>query len=256
MKTSKYQRRFYRDWIKQKDLYLTNIVAKETDLLILTNKRLDKDFVEERIRSYRFDIENYIDRDRRFLTALKPIAIELTAPLIIKEMSLQAKKANVGPMASVAGAISQFLGEDLLKQGYKDVIVENGGDIFIKTTKRRRIGIYAGKSKLWNRLSLEIKPKDTPLGICTSSGTIGHSLSFGLADSVVILSKNAVLSDAVATAAGNLVKSKSDLQPALNFARSIQGITGAAIIFKNNLISWGEIAFSVDKLSLPKVKKP
>ena len=244
MKSSKYQRRFYRDWARQKDLYSTNIVAKETDLLILTNKLLDKGFVEERIRSYRYDIENYIDRDRRFLTALKPVAIELTAPLIVNEMNRQAKKANVGPMATVAGAISQFLGEDLLRQGYKDVIVENGGDIFIKTTKIRKIGIYAGKSKLWNRLSLQIRPKDTPLGVCTSSGTLGHSLSFGLADSIIILSKNTALADAVATATCNLVKSKSDLQLALDFARSINGVTGVVIIFKNNLISWGKVDFS------------
>jgi uncharacterized protein len=244
MKSSKYQRRFYRDWSKQKGLYSTNITAKETDLLVLTNKRLDKKFVEERIRSYRYEIESYIDKDRRFLTALKPITVELTAPAIVKEMCQQARIANVGPMATVAGAISQFLGEDLLKQGYKDVIVENGGDIFIKTTKTRKIGIYAGKSKLWNRLGIQIKPKDTPLGICTSSGTIGHSLSFGSADSVIIVSKSAALSDAVATAAGNLVRSKADLQPALDFARSIKGITGAVIIFKNNLISWGGIVFS------------
>jgi ApbE superfamily uncharacterized protein (UPF0280 family) len=159
-------------------------------------------------------------------------------------MSAQAKKANVGPMATVAGAIAEFLGRDLLKKGYKEVIVENGGDIFLKTAKTRLIGIYAGKSKLWNRLKLKIKPKDTPLGICTSSGTIGHSLSFGSADSVVILSRNASLADAVATATANRVNSKEDFQKSLNFARSIKGICAVVIILGNNLISWGKIEFS------------
>jgi len=244
MKTNKYQRRFYRDWAKANGLHLTKIMEKETDLQILTNKPLDKDFVKERINRYRWDIEDYIDKDRRFLVTLKPIVVELNAPPIVQEMSEQAKKANVGPMATVAGAIAEFLGKDLLKKGYKDVIIENGGDIFLKTRKVRLIGIYAGKSKLWNKLCIKIKPKDTPIGICTSSGTLGHSLSFGCADSVIILSKSATLADGVATAAGNLVQGKEDLQKALNFAKSIKGILGAAIIMKNNLITWGKIEFT------------
>jgi hypothetical protein len=244
MKTQQYQRRFYRDWITADDLHFTHIVAKETDLQILTDKVLDRDFVEEKIRAYRWDIENYINKDRRFLTALKPIEVELTAAPIVKEMSEQAKKADVGPMATVAGAIAQFLGEDLLKKGYKDVIVENGGDIFLKSRKTRLVGIYAGKSKLWSKLKIKIAPKDTPVGICSSSGTIGHSLSFGSADCVVILSKNALLADAVATATCNRVNSKKDLQKAVNCARDIKGISAVAIIFRKNLITWGKVKFS------------
>lgn len=243
MKTTKYQRRFYRDWVRQKDLHLVHIMDKETDLQILTNKRIDKDFVKEKIRQYRWDIENYIIRDGRFLTALKPIEVELNAPTIVKEMSQAAKLANVGPVAAVAGTIAEFLGKDLLKKGYKDVIIENGGDIFLATRKTRIIGIYSGKSKLWQGLSVKIKPKNTPIGICTSSGTIGHSLSFGCADSVVILSKSASLADAVATATCNRVNSKKDLSCALNFSRSIKGICGVVIIFRNNLMSWGKVEF-------------
>lgn len=220
-----------------------NIVTRETDLQILTNKPIDPDFVKEKIRGYRFDIEKYITKDKRFLTALKPIAIELNAPAIVKAMSEAAKLANVGPMAAVAGAIAQFLGKDLLRQGYKEVIIENGGDIFLATRKNRIIAIFTGRSKRWRGLSIKIEPKVTPVGICTSSGTVGHSLSFGCADSVTILSKNASLADAVATATGNRISSKQDLSSALDFARSIKGILGVVIILKNNLISWGEIEF-------------
>ena len=243
MKTNKYQRRFYRDWVKAKDLHAEHIIDRETDLCILTNKPIDKDFVKKRVREYRFAIEDYISKDKRFLTALKPIEVEFNAPHIIKEMSQAAQKAHVGPMATVAGTIAQFLGRDLLKNGYKEVIIENGGDIFLATQKTRAIGIYAGKSKLWQGLSLKIKSKSMPLGICTSSGTIGHSLSFGLADSVVILSRSAILADAVATATCNLIKSKQDLQKGVDFAKSIKGILGIVIIIKNNFISWGEVEF-------------
>ena len=241
MKTNKYQRRFYRDWVKAKDLYLAHIIDRETDLYILADKPVDKNFVKKKVREYRFAIENYISKERRFLTALKPIEVELNAPLIVKVMSKAAKLANVGPMAAVAGAIAQFLGRDLLRKNYRDVLIENGGDIFLATRKTRAIGIYVGKSKLWQGLSLKIKSKSTPIGICTSSGTIGHSLSFGLADSVVILSRNTILADAVATATANRVNSKQDLQKAVDFAKSIKGVLGIIIIFKNNLISWGGI---------------
>jgi len=243
MKTNKYQRRFYRDWVKEKDLCLTRVTVKETDLQILTDKPIGEDFVKARVNTYRRQIEGYIAKDRRFLTSLKPIEIELTAPLIVKKMSAAAKLANVGPMAAVAGAVAEFLGRDLLRRGYKDVIIENGGDIFLKTTKTCAIGIYTGRSKLWNKLKLKIKPQDTPIGICTSSGTLGHSLSFGCADCVVILSKNTSLADAIATATANRVKSPKDLQKAVDFAKSTKGISGVIIIIKDHLISWGKVEF-------------
>ena len=106
MKSNKYQRRFYRDWINAKGLYLTRIAEKETDLQILTEKPADNDFLKKRIHLYRRQIEDYISKDRRFLTALKPIEVELKTAPIVKEMAQAAKKAGVGPMACVAGAIA------------------------------------------------------------------------------------------------------------------------------------------------------
>lgn len=244
MKTGRYQRRLYRDWVKDRDLYSTYIAAKETDIAVFTDRPPDKDFIKERIRLYRLDIENYIDKDKRFLTALKPLGVELRAPEIVKKMAACAKKANVGPMAAVAGAIAEFLGRDLLRKGCKDVIIENGGDIFLKTTRARVVGIYAGRAKLWNRLGLKINPSDTPLGICASSGTLGHSLSFGRADIAVILSKSASLADAAATAVCNRIRSKKDLQTALDFAKSIKGVSGAVLIIKRHLAAWGRIEFA------------
>jgi ApbE superfamily uncharacterized protein (UPF0280 family) len=244
MKTSKYQRRFYREWVRAEDLRSLRVGVKETDVQVLIDKPIDAGFIRGRIQKYRGDIENYIARDRRFLTGLKPIAVERTAPPIVKAMGEAAKKADVGPMAAVAGAIAAFLGRDLLKRGCKDVIVENGGDIFLKSSKVRTIGIYAGRSKAWQGLSLKIKPKDTPLGICASSGTIGHSLSFGVADCTVVLAKDAALADAVATATGNRVASGRDLHNAIAFARSIRGIRAAVVILKNKIISWGEVEFA------------
>ena len=241
MKTNKYQRRFYRNWIRAKDLYLTRVTVKETDLQILTDRPIDKDFVKARVNTYRRQIESYIAKDRRFLTSLKPIEVELNAPPIVKDMVSRAKSANVGPMAAVAGAVAQYIGKDILKKGTQEVIIENGGDIFLKIKKSRDIGIYAGKSKLSGKLSLRINPKHTPLGVATSSGTVGHSLNFGNADAVVIVAKDAILADSVATAASNLVKTREDFVKAVDFAKKISGIVGLVIIMKDNLATWGKI---------------
>ena len=173
MKSNKFQERFYRDWINSKDLVRTRFIDKQTDILVSTDKSPDSDWVKQKISCYRGQIESYIIENREFLTFLEPISIEKDAPDIVKDMGKFSKSVNVGPMASVAGAISEYIGRDLLKES-KEVIVENGGDIFIKTNSKRRIGLYAGESEFSKRIFLEIKPKKNPFGICASSGTVAN----------------------------------------------------------------------------------
>lgn len=235
-------RRFYREWVKADGFIKTHLSVEETDIEILSESALDKVWLKQRIVDYRRDIQRYIDRDPRFLNALKPIHVELDAPEIVKQMAEAARFANVGPMAAVAGCIAQFLTQDLLNRGYKEIIIENGGDIFMsRQIQARSIGIYAGGSRLSGRISLLIKATQTPCGVCTSSATFGHSLSFGRADGVVILAKDAAVSDALATAACNMVNSKDDFKKAIAFARKIKGVFGVVIILGDNLASWGEI---------------
>jgi len=240
-----YQKRFYRRWGKTAGLTRCNFCFQETDLCILTNKPLDKKFLYAQVRAYRWQIQTYGDRDPRFLSSLKPVPVEHGAPAIVKKMASASQKAGVGPMASVAGALAQILGTDLLRRGFKEVIIENGGDIFMVTTRERTVAIYAGNNRRWKNLRLKIKPRDTPLGICASSGTVGHSLSFGSADSVVIISRSASLADAAATATANRVKSSGSIEEAIRFARSIRGVAGAVVIAGDALASWGRIEFTV-----------
>jgi len=155
-------------------------------------------------------------------------------------MADAARLCGVGPMAAVAGAIAEFVGRELLEFS-PEIIVENGGDIFVKSLRQRTIGIYAGGSPLTGRLGLQIEPEDTPLGICTSSGTVGHSLSFGRADAAIVLADSATLADAAATAIGNRVSEPADIEKGIEFAQSIGQLKGVVIIKGDKLGVWGEV---------------
>jgi ApbE superfamily uncharacterized protein (UPF0280 family) len=148
--------------------------------------------------------------------------------------------AGVGPMAAVAGAIAEFVGKDLLAHS-EEVVVENGGDIFMKLNDPVTIGIYAGKSPLSMKLGVRLIPGNRPLSICTSSGTVGHSLSFGKSDAVCIVSHSCALADAAATAIGNRIRSKGDVKTAVQEAGKMDGITGAVAIIDDIIGLWGDL---------------
>ena len=119
--------------------------------------------------------------------------------------------------------------------------MKTGGDIYLRSTRDRTIGIYAGRSPLSGKIGLEIAAKETPLGISTSSGTVGHSLSFGKADAVVILAATAILSDAAATAIGNLIITPSDIPLGIERAKTIPGVKGIVIIKDEDMGIWGDL---------------
>ncbi len=239
MKEPGYKPRFYREWSKDADLVSFTVVVKETDLFIRARRNLRKKALDEVLKQ-RALLEGYITRHPGFLTSLEPFAVGDDAPLIVREMAEASAKVGVGPMAAVAGVIAEKVGRTLLDYT-NEVIVENGGDIFLCYRKPRLIGIYAGNSPLTGRLALKIEPEDTPLGVCTSSGTVGHSLSFGKADAAIVLSPSAALADAAATAVGNLIRTEADLPGAIEFVKSVDGITGIAVIKGDKIAAWGKV---------------
>lgn len=234
-----YQPRTYRHWVKDKDLVSFNVVVKETDLYIRATTDLKRKALKL-VLKYRDLLERYIERHPSFLASLEPVAIGDDTPRIVTEMAESARKVGIGPMASVAGAIAEFVGSQLLDSS-PEIIVENGGDIYLKSLGERLIGIYAGKSPLTGKISLEINGQDTPMGICTSSGTVGHSLSYGKADAVIVLSKSAALADAAATAIGNLIIQPDDIPSGIEFARGIDGLSGVVIIQDDKIGLWGKV---------------
>jgi len=229
----------YRKLINAKGLVRSAVIEKESDLLILADKSLTT-LALEVLKKERKNLEDYIAKNEKFEKTFKPLHVSIFAPKIVRTMAWAARKANVGPMASVAGSIAEAVGKRLLKQT-KEVIVENGGDIFLKITKPRRIGVYAGKSPFSEKIAIEISPKDTPLGICTSAGTVGHSISFGAADAVLVTSKSAALADAAATAIGNVVKNEETIGDGLDLAKKIKGLHGVLIIKNDKMGAWGTL---------------
>lgn len=229
----------YRSLIKPRDLISFKVQIKESDLFVLSEKRLIRQ-TEEALLKYREDIERYIYYNPFFRETFEPFPLEKGMPPIVRSMSEASQSAGVGPMAAVAGAIAEFVGKDLLAYS-KQIIVENGGDIFMKVTKQRKVGIYAGTSPLSGRIALQIFPEETPLGICCSAGTFGHSVSLGKADAVVVLSSSTPLADAVATAVGNLVKEQEDIPQGLKFLKKVPGVKGGLIIKGKRMGAWGKL---------------
>lgn len=192
------------------------------------------------IRSIRRELKGYMSRNRDFLLAMDPIETdEENLPPIVKRMYESSALADVGPMACVAGTISELSLDYLIERKSKYSIVENGGDIALVCDRKVLCGIYSHNSVLGNEIAFEIRPRSSPLGICTSSGRIGHSISFGEADSVTVISQSPSLADGLATRIANDVTgpdSESKVANALEASESYREFfKGVLIISDENV---------------------
>jgi len=233
--------RTYQQWIQTEDLYSFRVTVQETDLLILALEDLSE-FATQIVINYRTQIESYIKEYPDFQTSFQPIDVEDHIPPIIQEMASAAKRTGVGPFAAVAGAIAECVGKDLLRFS-PEIIVENGGDIFVASRRSRVIAIYAGNSPLTGKIALKIDAPRMPCGVCSSSGSVGHSFSFGQADAAIAIAKSTALADACATALGNKISSASDIPVGLKFVENTKGIDGAVIIVGDKIGAWGNVQF-------------
>jgi ApbE superfamily uncharacterized protein (UPF0280 family) len=221
------------------DLQKFRILAGESDLWILSSHEV-RDEIRRLLRLYRRQLKEFIYQNPVFQTTLMPYPVGPEAPELIRRMSEAGAKVKVGPMASVAGAIAGLIGENIRPE-IPDLIIENGGDIYLRSTEERRIAVFAGNSPFSMKIALKIPPEPDGLGICTSAGTVGPSLSLGKADATVIISPDVALADAAATAVGNMIIKTSDVWPAVDFAKSIPGVTGVLLIKDDKMAAWGEL---------------
>lgn len=238
-----YQPRRYRNLVKASGLVSFTVAVEETDLLILADRDL-QDEAARRVTMARAQLREHIAEHAAFLNSMVPLPLPGAddanaedVPEFIAAMYQAGEQAGTGPMAAVAGAVAEVVGRGLLGNS-QQVIVENGGDIFIKSEVPRTVGIHAGASSLSGKVGVSLPPGT--YGVCTSSATVGHSFSAGEADAAMVISRDTALADAAATELCNRVKRPGDIQPALEWAQQLAGVLHAAVIMGDRFGTWGQ----------------
>ncbi|NPV58233.1 MAG: UPF0280 family protein [Actinobacteria bacterium] len=234
MGTGKYAHRFYRESMHAVGLVPFRVVLAESDLYIFARRDLSEQ-ARLSLSRHRSDLEGFIARQPLFASSFRPYQVPDDAPAVVRAMAEAAGRAGVGPMAAVAGAVADMVGGDLAPLS-DEIIVENGGDIHMRSARPRRVGVFAGDSAWSGRLALRVGP--TPpegIGICTSSATVGPSYSAGAADCALVVAESAALADAAASALGNRAKTPERIEEALDAVCSIEGVTGCLLIMGEHL---------------------
>ena len=216
---------------------------KESNILLKTDEEAFYSAVKAAVK-YRAALDRYVEERPEVLWALEPIDCGMKAPRIIKRMCTAAKKAKVGPMAAVAGALADLIAEAALKKGAAGVLVENGGELFADGEYSFTVSIGAGESPISREIGLKLTPDLYPIGIATSSATVGHALSFGIADAVTVISRNAALADALATAICNATRGDSPIEAVkegIRAAENYKEVRGVLIVVRDKIGLLGEI---------------
>ena len=234
------EQRTYRNQFSQERFRSFVVNYKETDLWIGVDP---ESFGEEmceaaliKVIALRTEMEAYLLTDPVFGKTFEPHQAEPNAPEIVTVMAEAADRVGVGPMAAVAGAFAEAVGRHLMvKFDIQELVVENGGDIFLKIDRNLLMSVYAGNSPLSEKIGIEIQAAESPLGVCTSAGTVGPSVSFGKADAAMVICKNTALADAFATGFGNLVKTPEDVQKVIDQTSQFPEILSAVIICQDKI---------------------
>jgi len=229
----------YRRRVRAGDLVGFEVRVRETDLWIGADTDLSET-ARDLVLQVRRPLEAYLVSHPGFLEALHPVPDDLLAPPIVREMMRDARPAGVGPMAAVAGVIAEQVGRGLLAWT-SQVIVENGGDVFLSLDRDATVTVFAGDSPLSDRIGIRIPARQMPVGVCSSSGTVGHSLSLGKTDAVCVVAESSGLADSTATALGNRIRKRSDLEEAAEWVSGVQGVTGVVMILGKHLAAWGDV---------------
>ncbi len=230
--------RKYRHRVKSSGLVCFRLMEGESDLQVSACRDLQQAGIGL-LREVRGVLQDYINQNQAFASALAPLEIQ-AAPNIILQMSAAAKHCAVGPMAAVAGAVAQEIGRGLRALS-SELIIENGGDLYLCGKQQRTVAIYAGDSPLSWKLGLKVNPAGGELGVGTSSASVGPSLSFGAVDAAVVLADSAIMADALATALGNKIERRQDIAMALEWAHALPGVKGALAIVGEDMGACGEL---------------
>ncbi len=268
MSCDKYEIRDYREQFNKERFCGFTVIHRETDLWIGTDPDASRisqknlagtdnqvDVLEkmkkisvEKIEVLRKKLDDFIYSEPEFAQSMGPYAPANNVPAEITEMAAAAAKAGIGPMASVAGLFAREVGRTLLQNfSLKELVIENGGDIFAVINEEMVLSVFAGDSPLSGKIGLVIPPETGQIGFCTSSGTVGPSLSFGKADAVAVVCRDVLLADAFATALCNRVKTPDDIEKVLEISKVYPEILSVVIICKDKIGVQGEFEIRMIK---------
>jgi ApbE superfamily uncharacterized protein (UPF0280 family) len=222
-------------------LFKETFQVKETQGTIIADRQQGVKTAVASIKRNRKALEDYAKDNPKFLYTLKPVAVP-SEPLVARLMAEAAEKANVGPMAAVAGVLADLAVKDMIADGCKVAVVEDGGEVSAASDEPVDVALAAGDEPLSKRFGFRLT--DFPVGVATSSGRFSHALSFGDAEAATVFCRNAGLADAAATAVGNVVKGEDynvAIEKGIAVAKSIQGVEGVLILYKRCAGTWGKI---------------
>jgi len=236
----KFKKRTYRNQFNIARFTGFEVKHAETDLWIGIDpesyKPEMKEVAADKIKDLRQKLDDYIQTEPFFKKSLKPFQPGEKAPPEAIEMAEAAKKAGIGPMSTVAGLFAREIGNEIIQNfSPRELVIENGGDIYAMLNKELVLSVFAGDSPLSERIGLKITSENSTLGICTSAGTVGPSLSYGKADAVVVIAENVLIADAFATAFGNKIKSPDDVEKIINQAEKYPEILSLLIICEDKI---------------------
>ena len=247
-----FEERTYRTQFNSERFKGFEVKYLETDLWIGVNPdsfqpEMEKNALEK-IKLLRDKFDEYIQVEPFFKKSLKPFNPTEIAPPEAVEMATAAEKAGIGPMSAVAGLFAREVGEEILRNfKVAEIVVENGGDIYVLLKDELVLSVFAGDSILSERIGLIIPPGKNKFGICTSAGTVGPSISYGKADAVVIICDDILLADAFATALGNKVKSPNDIEKVIKQSEKYTEILSLLIICEDKIGIRGDYEMRVLK---------
>ena len=234
-----YEQRFYRDWMERDGLCRFSVKIEESDLLILCDRNLEQRAAEV-LGEVRGEIERQIAGDPGFGTSLEPVDVSDRATPLVRSMAEAGQAWSVGPMAAVAGVVAEAVGRDLLEE-CETVIVENGGDVFVRSSEAVTFALYAGeRSPFRDRVAFRVEASHG-VGVCTSSGVVGPSLSLGMADAVVAIAGDTAHADAAATAIANRIERPEDVDRVLEDEAARGALDGLIACLGDRIGLWGEV---------------
>jgi ApbE superfamily uncharacterized protein (UPF0280 family) len=227
--------------MRKKSLYKQAFRLKESNCTIISDR---EDTIKKAVKSieyHREQLEEYIQENQEFLYSLKPLPVG-KGPKVVRLMAEASFKADVGPMAAVAGVLADLAVKEMVDEGSKVAVVENGGEVSAVSNQPIDIALVAGDAPLSREMGFRLK--EFPVGVATSSGLYSHALSFGEAEAVTIFAVDAGVADAAATAVANLITGddiRGVIKKGIDGASGIEGVKGIFILYRGIVGKAGQV---------------